>query len=140
MGEGDHSRVVRIRGGRDSSGGPRCVQGGLEHVGGGGAVHDLGAAGALAGLAGAFNMESSTESDGKYEKMGKVDGRLTKEAYEADGSYALDQLISTFSQVPMEEAMDPKKREERRQHLLEKLDKHYKGDVMDVYFTEFVTQ
>lgn len=46
-------------------------------------VTDLGAAGALAGMAGAFNVESSSESDGRYEKVGKVDGRMTTESYDS---------------------------------------------------------
>lgn len=46
-------------------------------------VTDLGAAGALAGLANAFNVQSSSESDGKYEKIGKVDGRMTQESYDS---------------------------------------------------------
>lgn len=46
-------------------------------------VTDLGAAGALAGMAGAFNLESSTESEGRYEKVGKVDGRMTSEVYDS---------------------------------------------------------
>jgi len=45
-------------------------------------VTDLGAAGALAGMASAFNMQSSSESNGKYEKVGKVDGRMTQESYD----------------------------------------------------------
>lgn len=45
-------------------------------------VTDLGAAGALAGMAGAFNVESSTETEGRYEKVGKVDGRMTQESYD----------------------------------------------------------
>lgn len=45
-------------------------------------VTDLGAAGALAGMASAFNVQSSSESDGKYEKVGKVDGRMTQESYD----------------------------------------------------------
>jgi hypothetical protein len=45
-------------------------------------VTDLGAAGALAGMASAFNMQSSSEKDGKYEKVGKVDGRMTQESYD----------------------------------------------------------
>lgn len=46
-------------------------------------VTDLGAAGALAGLANAFNVQSSSEKDGKYEKVGKVDGRMTQESYDS---------------------------------------------------------
>lgn len=55
-------------------------------------VTDLGAAGALAGLANAFNVQSSSESDGKYEKVGKVDGRMTQESYDSaarQGQYSV---------------------------------------------------
>jgi len=45
-------------------------------------VSDMGAAGALAGIAGAFNVQSSHESSGQYEKVGKVDGRMTTESYD----------------------------------------------------------
>ena len=45
-------------------------------------VTDLGAAGALAGMASAFNVQSSSETNGKYEKVGKVDGRMTQESYD----------------------------------------------------------
>jgi hypothetical protein len=45
-------------------------------------VSDMGAAGALAGIAGAFNVQSSHESNGQYEKVGKVDGRMTTESYD----------------------------------------------------------
>lgn len=45
-------------------------------------IVDMGAAGALAGMASAFNVQSSSESDGKYEKVGKVDGRMTQESYD----------------------------------------------------------
>ncbi len=43
-------------------------------------VTDMGATGALAGLAGAFNVQSSREESGRYEKVGKVDGRMTTES------------------------------------------------------------
>jgi hypothetical protein len=46
-------------------------------------VTDLGAAGALAGMAGAFNVKSSSESEGRYEKVGKVDGRMTMESFDS---------------------------------------------------------
>ena len=55
-------------------------------------VTDLGAAGALAGMASAFNMQSSSESNGKYEKVGKVDGRMTQESYDSatrQGQYSV---------------------------------------------------
>ncbi len=45
-------------------------------------VSDMGAAGALAGIAGALNAQSSRDSNGQYEKVGKVDGRMTTESYD----------------------------------------------------------
>ena len=45
-------------------------------------VVDLGSAGALAAMAGAFNVKSSKETASGYEKIGKVDGRLTQESYD----------------------------------------------------------
>lgn len=50
-------------------------------------VTDLGAAGALAGLANAFNVQSTSEKDGKYEKVGKVDGRMTQESYDRSNKH-----------------------------------------------------
>lgn len=50
-------------------------------------VTDLGAAGALAGMAGAFGASSSSESNGKYEKIGKVDGRMTQESYDSGSKH-----------------------------------------------------
>lgn len=45
-------------------------------------VTDLGAAGALAGMASAFNVRSSNETETGYEKVGMVGGRMTHESYE----------------------------------------------------------
>jgi hypothetical protein len=45
-------------------------------------VTDMGAAGAFAAMAGAFNVQHSEESESKYEKVGKVDGRMTQESYD----------------------------------------------------------
>ncbi|HEX5380117.1 MAG TPA: Yip1 family protein [Phenylobacterium sp.] len=45
-------------------------------------VTDMGATGAIAGIAGAFNVQSSHEENGRYEKVGKVDGRMTTESYD----------------------------------------------------------
>jgi hypothetical protein len=82
-------------------------------------VQDLAAAGAFAGMAGAFNVESTKQTSNGYEKVGKVDGRLTTEEYnsqaksgkysvivanrfvvQADGSgVAMDDLKSAVSSV-----------------------------------------
>ncbi|WP_372786520.1 Yip1 family protein [Phenylobacterium sp.] len=46
------------------------------------AVTDMGAAGAMAGMAGAFNVKGSKETATGYEKVGRVDGRMTTESYD----------------------------------------------------------
>lgn len=45
-------------------------------------VTDMAAAGGLAGLAGAFNVTSNRQTASGYEKMGKVNGRMTTEQYD----------------------------------------------------------
>jgi len=48
-------------------------------------VMDMGAAGALAGMASAFNVKSSKETATGYEKVGMVGGRMTQESYDRQG-------------------------------------------------------
>jgi hypothetical protein len=50
-------------------------------------VVDMGAMGALGGMAGAFNVQSSHEENGRYEKVGKVDGRMTTESYDRNSKH-----------------------------------------------------
>lgn len=57
-----------------------------------------------------------------------------------DGSKALDTTIALFSGLPMAEVNDAKHREELKKELEKELEHAYHGDVMGVYFTEFVTQ
>lgn len=55
-------------------------------------ITDMGAMGAMAGMAGALNVQSSTESDGRYEKVGKINGRMTTESFDRNtgrGSYGM---------------------------------------------------
>jgi flagellar FliL protein len=59
---------------------------------------------------------------------------------EAEGSKALDATIDEFSGQPMEDVNDPAKRAAYKKALVKELDERYDGDVMGVYFTEFVTQ
>ena len=40
----------------------------------------------------------------------------------------------------MEEVLDPKERKHLKEELQKELEHLYHGEVMDVYFTEFVTQ
>jgi hypothetical protein len=50
-------------------------------------ITDLGAAGALGAMANAFNVRSSSESNGHYEKVGKVDGRMTTESFDSSSKH-----------------------------------------------------
>lgn len=66
--------------------------------------------------------------------------QLTADAHEADGSKALDATIDTFSGAKMEDVQDPEKRRKMKQRLEKELGELYHHEVMEVYFTEFVTQ
>ena len=57
-----------------------------------------------------------------------------------DGSQALDLAISEFSGKTMAELSVPAKREADKEAYLKSLQKAYKDQIMDVYFTEFVMQ
>lgn len=76
---------------------------------------------------------------GHYLRLGMA-LQLTEKAHEADGSKALDAAISLFSGLPVGEVNKPAERDKLKDELVKELDHRYHGDVMDVYFTEFVTQ
>ena len=66
--------------------------------------------------------------------------QLVQGVKEADGSKALDATIDEFSGQQMADVNDPTKREAYKKKLEKVLDERYDGEVMGVYFTEFVTQ
>jgi flagellar FliL protein len=76
---------------------------------------------------------------GHYLKIGialqAVDG-----AENVEGSKALDATIDLFSGTTMGDLADGRKRSRLKEKLVEELDRRYDGDVMGVYFTDFVTQ
>jgi len=76
---------------------------------------------------------------GRYLRIG-IALQLTKAAYDADGSKALDAVIDLFSGRDIAEISKAKERQELKEELLETLVDKYEGKVMGVYFTEFVTQ
>lgn len=76
---------------------------------------------------------------GHYLKVG-IALQLTADAHEADGSKALDATIALFSGQDVARLGDPAQRAELKEKLVETLQESYHGDVMEVYFTEFVTQ
>lgn len=78
-------------------------------------------------------------SAGHYLRVG-IALQLTTTAHEVDGSKALDAAIERFSGLSINEANDPAKRAAHKVALEKELAKRYHDDVMEVYFTEFVTQ
>ena len=76
---------------------------------------------------------------GHYLKIG-IALQLTKEAHEADGSKALDATIELFSGRSIEELTGTEERHKLQRQLEKELEHRYHGDVMGVYFTDFVTQ
>lgn len=66
--------------------------------------------------------------------------QLVEGAHEVDGSKALDAAIDEFSGLVMAEVNDPARRAVYKAALVKELHERYHGDVLGVYFTEFVTQ
>ena len=78
-------------------------------------------------------------SGGRYLKIG-IALQLTADAQEADGSKALDATIDLFSGRSMGQLGRAENRAQLKKALEKKLDRAYHGEVMGVYFTDFVTQ
>lgn len=76
---------------------------------------------------------------GHYLRLGLA-LQLTESAHEVEGSKALDAAIALFSGLSVGEVNKPSARDHLREELEAELEHRYHGDVMDVYFTEFVTQ
>ena len=66
--------------------------------------------------------------------------QLTTTAHELDGSKALDATISLLSGRSVADLAAKGEHTKVKEDLLELLHEAYHGDVMGVYFTEFVTQ
>ncbi|MBJ7358608.1 flagellar basal body-associated FliL family protein [Nocardioides sp.] len=78
-------------------------------------------------------------ADGHYLSVG-IALQLAEGAHEADGSKALDAVISLYSGREIEELAKPKTRSELKDELKHELAELYHEEVMDVYLTQFVTQ
>lgn len=76
---------------------------------------------------------------GHYLKIG-IALQLTAGTKEAEGSKALDATIEMFSGKSMDSLALPEQREKLKHKLGEDLAEQYEGEVMGVYFTDFVTQ
>lgn len=77
---------------------------------------------------------------GHYLKIG-IALQLTAEvAHEPEGSKALDATIELFSGMPMDKLTRAESREKLKHELEKELEHAYHGDVMGVYFVDFVVQ
>ena len=76
---------------------------------------------------------------GHYLKIG-IALQLTADAHEADGAKALDATIDLFSGRSMDQLTRPDSREQLKADLETELEELYHGEVMEVFFTDFVTQ
>ncbi|MEJ5913332.1 flagellar basal body-associated FliL family protein [Pseudokineococcus sp. 1T1Z-3] len=79
-------------------------------------------------------------ADGSYLRLGIALQQTADAAHEADGSEALDLAISLFSGRSVEDLADLDHRAELKGELLTEVEEAYHDEVMDIYFTEFVTQ
>ncbi|MFC6154115.1 flagellar basal body-associated FliL family protein [Nocardioides yefusunii] len=76
---------------------------------------------------------------GHYLRVG-IALQLVDSAHEVEGSKALDAAINVFSGRQVADVSTTAQREALRTKLVEQLELAYHGDVMGLYFTEFVIQ
>ncbi|UMG92257.1 flagellar basal body-associated FliL family protein [Nocardioides sp. TF02-7] len=76
---------------------------------------------------------------GHYLRIG-IALQLTADAAEPDGSRALDATIGAFSGLPLSKVDEDAERSETKKQLTADIVEMYDGEVMDLYFVEFVTQ
>ncbi len=75
-----------------------------------------------------------------YLRVGISLQMTSKAGAEADGGKALDATIAVFSGKTVAEVNDPKARAKLKVELVKRLRELYEQTVMDIYFTQFVTQ
>ena len=79
-------------------------------------------------------------TDGHYLRIGIALQATDEVEEELDGSKALDATIELFTGEDMEKLTHKPYRRALKQQLEHKLEEAYEGEVMRVYFTDFVTQ
>jgi flagellar protein FliL len=79
-------------------------------------------------------------ADGRYLRMGFGLQLSAESEGEIETARALDVAIATFSGRDVAEVNDPASRAQLKTELLRQLSETFDGEVVDVYFTEFVTQ
>jgi flagellar protein FliL len=79
-------------------------------------------------------------TDGHYLKLRLALQATADVEKKLDGSRAMDLAVSEFSNRPVAELSGNEAREASKAALKQKVSDAYKGDVMDIYFTEFVME
>lgn len=79
-------------------------------------------------------------ADGHYLRLGLGLQLTADAAEEPDTARALDQAVALFSGRAVDEVGSPEGREALQAELVDLLDEAYEGEVMDVYFMDYVTQ
>jgi flagellar protein FliL len=79
-------------------------------------------------------------TEGHYLRIGIALQATTDVKEELDGSKALDATIELFSGRTVEDLADRPYRTRLKEKLVHELEEEYHGEVMGVYFTDFVTQ
>jgi len=79
-------------------------------------------------------------ADGHYLKVKLALQATAEAAEEPDGSKALDLAIDQFTEYEMGELSTTEGRHKAKEKLREGVEEAYEGEIMDVYFTEFVMQ
>jgi flagellar protein FliL len=77
---------------------------------------------------------------GHYLRLGIALQLTTSAGEEIDGSKALDAAIDIFSGLTVDQVMKEGGRTALKKKLLTDIEHRYEDEVMDVYFTEYVTQ
>lgn len=77
---------------------------------------------------------------GRYLRLGFALQLAAEVEEELDPSKAIDQAISLFSGRPVEEVGSAEGRAALKAALADQLQEAYHGEVLEVYFTEYVTQ
>ncbi|GAA3871657.1 hypothetical protein GCM10022243_41160 [Saccharothrix violaceirubra] len=78
--------------------------------------------------------------DGHFLKLSLALQATADATGELDGSRALDLAVSEFSNRSIAELSTSEAREAGKAELLKKIEEAYEGQVMDLYFTQFVMQ
>lgn len=79
-------------------------------------------------------------ADGHYLRIGLALQKTEEAGEHVEGSKALDAAIELFTGERMDELARAKHRNQLKDELEHELEELYHGEVMGVYFTDFVTQ